>query len=83
MMWIAIGLAVVLVMLIAVYRVSLKEIRGLKNHLVVILLFEDIYAVQRKDLLEFVRVTQAKNAYDLYHKASLKASARKQCFQNI
>ena len=68
------GLAAVVIMLIAIYGASLREIRGLKNRMVSILLFEDVYASQRSSLLEFVRGTKAKNATDLYHKTAQAAA---------
>lgn len=64
--WITVGLAVVLVIQIAIYRVSLKENRGLTNLLILILLHDDVCAFRRKDLLEFLRVSDAKNGYSLY-----------------
>jgi len=69
------GLAAVVVMLIPIYNVSLREIRWLKNYIVLILLFEDVYASERRSLLDSVRATEARNANDLYHKITQTAAS--------
>jgi hypothetical protein len=63
--WISGALGVVVLILIAIYRRSLRETRFIAHYLLLILLDEEVYAVQRKALANFVRATDAKNAAEL------------------
>jgi hypothetical protein len=63
--WIIGGLTVVLLILIAIYRRSLRENRNLANYVLLILLDQKIHTVQSKGLADLVRTIDAKNAGEL------------------
>jgi hypothetical protein len=72
MEWLITGvLAVVVVILIAIYRRSLRESRGLANLVVLILLDPKIHEAQTKGLADLVRGIDAKNAGELGGKVYL------------
>ena len=70
MTWLIVAFALVAVLLFLLYRRSLKENLALSNLAILILADPQIYAAQRKGLVEFVRSTDAKNASDLMGKVS-------------
>jgi|SRR5215831_10476705 len=75
MEWVVIAcLLVILIVLIAIHRLSLRDSRGLQNQMVMVLLSEDMYAAQRKRLLDFVSSVDAENATDLYGQTSQAAT---------
>jgi len=66
MEWVIIGvLAVAVLILISIYRRSLRESRGLANLVHLILLDSTVYETQSKGLVDLVRRTDAKNAIHL------------------
>jgi hypothetical protein len=69
--WLAVALAIVTLMLIALYRRSLKENRDVTHYALLILLDESVYQSQRKSLREFVQATDANGAPDLGTKVYL------------
>jgi hypothetical protein len=69
MEWVIIGvLAVVVLILISIYRRSLRESRGLASLMHLILLDPKVYETQSKGLADLVRGTDAKNAFELSSK---------------
>ena len=72
MEWLIIGvLAVVVLILISIYRRSLREGRGLANLVVLILLDPKVHEAQTKALADLVRGIDAKNAGELGGKVYL------------
>jgi len=72
MEWVIIGvLAVAVLILISIYRRSLRESRGLANLVHLILLDSKVYETQSKGLVDLVRRTDAKNAFELSGKVYL------------
>jgi hypothetical protein len=72
MEWLIIGvLAVVVLILISIYRRSLRESRGLTNLVVLILLDPKVHEAQTKGLADLVRGSDAKNAGELGGKVYL------------
>jgi hypothetical protein len=69
--WLIAGLAIVVVVLIAIYRLALKENRDMTHYALLILLDEDVYRAQRQVPFEFVRTTDASGASDLGTKVYL------------
>jgi hypothetical protein len=69
--WIVAALVVVLLLMIRLYRISLRETRALTNYTLLILLDEKVLAAQRESLREFVRASEAKNAGELGGKVYL------------
>jgi hypothetical protein len=66
MEWLIVGvLAVVVVILISIYRRSLRESRGLANLVVLILLDPKVHEAQSKGLVDVVHRIHAKNAGEL------------------
>jgi hypothetical protein len=52
--WIIIGLSVVVLILIAIYRRSLRENRAVVHYALILLLSDDIYKIQRSKLAQYV-----------------------------
>jgi hypothetical protein len=71
MAWVAGALALLVLMLISLYRKSIKERRDLTNYALLILLNKSFYAAQRKSLTKLVRTLDAKGATDLGAKVAL------------
>jgi hypothetical protein len=72
MEWLLIGiLTVVILILITIYRRSLRESRGLANLVVLILLDPKIHAAQSEGLANLVHGIDAKNAGELGGKVYL------------
>jgi hypothetical protein len=72
MEWLIIGvLTVVVLILISIYRRSLRESRGLANLVHLILLDPKIYSAQSKGLADLVHGIEAKNAIELSGKVYL------------
>jgi hypothetical protein len=72
MEWLIIGvLTVVVLILISIYRRSLRESRGLANLVVLILLEPKVHEAQTKGLADLVRGSDAKNAFELSSKVYL------------
>jgi hypothetical protein len=69
--WIIAALILVVIVLIAVYRRSLRESRGLANLVLLILLDQKVHAAQSKALAEMVRGIDARNAGELGGKVHL------------
>jgi len=69
--WIIAALAGALLMMLAVYRISLRENRALTNYVLLILLDETVHASQRRALADFVRASDAKYAGELGGKVYL------------
>ena len=69
--WIIGALTVAVVTLIAIYRRSLRESRGLANLVLLILLDQKIHAAQSKGLVDLVGGIDAKNAGELGGKVYL------------
>jgi len=63
--WIIGGLALVVIMLIAVYRASLRENRNITHYALMMLADPGVYEAQRKSLLEFISKSDAKGASSL------------------
>ena len=65
-MWIIIaGLAIVVVTLVSVYRISVREGRELTHYLLMLILQDDIYRAARINLSNYVASSDAKNAAQL------------------
>jgi len=66
MEWLLIGLmAIVIVVLVAVYRKSLQENRALAYYAIILLLHDGICRDHQAKLAQYVSTLDAKNAYDL------------------
>jgi hypothetical protein len=63
--WIIAALAVVVVVLISIYRISVREGRELTHYLLMLILQDDIYRAARINLSNFVASADAKNAAQL------------------
>jgi|HubBroStandDraft_4_1064222.scaffolds.fasta_scaffold207293_2 hypothetical protein len=59
------ALAIVIAMLIAIYRRALKQNRDLTHYALLILLDEGVYQSQHQSLREFVTTIEANGAADL------------------
>jgi hypothetical protein len=71
MEWIVGALALVVVLLVTLYRKSIRECNHLTNFALLILLDERVYAAQRKGLADLVHTIEAKNAGDLGGRVNL------------
>jgi hypothetical protein len=72
--WIIAALSVIVIVLISIYRISLRESRHLTNYVLLILLDEKVHAAQSKSLADLVRSIDAKNAVELGGKINLAAA---------
>ena len=64
-------LAMVVLILVALYSKAVSENNKLSNYALLILLDDKVHASQRAGLTEFVRACEAKNARELGGKANL------------
>ncbi|MDR3472477.1 MAG: hypothetical protein P4M09_12425 [Devosia sp.] len=58
-------MAVVVVLLFALYRRAMSDLSGLYALYVIVLLDDEVAYAQRRNLLDFVRATPASNAHEL------------------
>jgi hypothetical protein len=63
--WIIGGLVIVVVILISIYRISLREGRELTHYLLMLILQDEIYRAARINLSNLVASSEAKNATQL------------------
>src|SRR5262249_43049241 len=69
--WIIVGaLIIAVVILISIYRMSLRKNRLLTDYVMLMVLDKETYAIQRSSLAEYVEATQAENGTDLATKVS-------------
>jgi hypothetical protein len=69
--WIVGALIMVVIVLISIYRISLRESRTLTNYALLILLDETVHAAERKGLADLVRAIDAKDAGELGVKVNI------------
>jgi hypothetical protein len=63
--WVIAALAIAVVVLISIYRISLREGRELTHYLLMLILQDDIYRAARINLSNFVTSADAKDAAQL------------------